>query len=108
VKRVSKGKKSSKLGRDEKGAGGRSEASGERTSRGCDEGWDGGRLLMDRLRFDGVVVVPLVLLGVSRVKMLAIILRCCGNRREGSACKKKRVELCGRRTRWKESRKERD
>ncbi|KAJ7907617.1 hypothetical protein B0H13DRAFT_2018390 [Mycena leptocephala] len=40
---------------------------------------------MDRLRFDAVAVVPLVLLGVSRAKMLAMILGCCGNRREGSA-----------------------
>ncbi len=44
-----------------------------------------GRLLMDRLRFDGVAVVHLVSLGVSRVKMLPKILGCCRNRRKGSA-----------------------
>jgi hypothetical protein len=50
---------------------------------------------MDRLRFDGVVVVPLVLLGVSRVKMLAMILGCSGNRREGSAYKKSGLSYVG-------------
>jgi hypothetical protein len=50
---------------------------------------------MDRLRFDGVAVLSLVLLGVSRVKMLLMILGCYGNRREGSAYKKGGLSYVG-------------
>jgi hypothetical protein len=108
VKRVSKGKKSSKSGRNEKGVGGRSKASGERTSRGCDEGWDGGAIVDGQatIRWRGCRALGIAggLAGENARKDPGVL----QESEERVGLEKKRVELCGRRTRWKESRKERD
>jgi hypothetical protein len=69
--------------------------SGERTSRGCDEGWDRGAIVDEQAAIVWRGCRALGIAGGLAGENARDDLGCCGNRRDGSAYKKRALSHVG-------------